>query len=235
MSRDETNPDESGQTAESHSDFDEAIQPDDVIHPGHVASGTKGRRPAGNHGQRNDEHGLDDIAERAVDVLLGLLRRASALAGGVLIFAVVACVTGYALGIAALSGGLRMFWIVAGGAAAIWAIGSVVVAMWRLRVVRRGSEMMVDEVRSLIGDRDSERTVIETVEATESSNGDGIVALSRQFFSLRDVVDDHRSNFAQLSLALASITTLPGAMALATIIGFGFAGLSVIFALALLF
>ncbi|MEP1125546.1 MAG: hypothetical protein ABJH68_16815 [Ilumatobacter sp.] len=234
MARDETNADESEPTSGSRSDFDEAILPDDVIRPdGATAGGTSGRH-ARSTGRGAAAPGPDDIAERAVDVLLGLLGRASALARGVLVFAVLACVTGYVLGIAALGGGLRTLWIVVGGAAAIWAIGSVVLAMWRLRVVRTGSAMLVDEVRSLIGDRDSERTVIETVEATEGSDGDGIVALSRQFFSLRGVVDDHRSNFAQLSKALASITTLPAAMALATVIGFGFAGLSVIFALALL-
>ncbi len=213
MARDETNDDDS-------------IQPDEVLRPDSVSSG----------GGSDDEFGLDDLAERAVDVVLGLLRRASALAGGVLIFAVVACVLGYVLGIAALGGGLRTFWIIAGGIAAVWAIGSVVAAMFRLRAVRKGSDTLVEEVKSLIGgDHDSEQTVIETVESTEGSDDDGIVHLSRQFFSLRDVVKDHRSNFTQLSMALASITTLPGAMALATVIGFGFAGLSVIFALILIF
>ena len=218
MARDESHSDET--------DADESIKPDDVIQPDSVSAG----------GRADDDFGLDDLAERAVDVVLGLLRRANALAGGVLIFAVVACVGGYVLGIAALGGGLRTFWIIAGGAAALWAMGSVIAAMFRLRAVRNGSDMMVDEVRSLIsGDGNSERTVVETVEATEQSDDDGIVSISRQFFSLRDVVKDHSANFTQLSMALASITTLPGAMALATVIGFGFAGLSVIFALILIF
>jgi len=204
---------------------DGVIEPDAVLEPDEIST------PAG-----DDEFGLDDLAERAVEVVLGLLRRANALAGGVLIFAICACVIGYLLGIAALGGGLRTFWIIAGGAAALWAIGSVLASMFRLRAVRKGSDMMVDEVRSLIGgDVQSERTVIETVESTEGADDDGIVQMSRQFFSLRDVVKDHRSNFTQLSMALASITTLPAAMALATVIGFAFAGLSVIFALILLF
>lgn len=225
MARDETNADESGRDAEAEVDAD-------VIRPDGVTSGGHNGGPSGAHAG----FGSVDIAERAVDVLLGLLRRASVLAGGVLIFAVVACVGGYVLGIAALDGGLRTFWIVAGGAAGLWAIGSVAAAMVRLRVVRAGGEELIEEVRSLIGgDRDSERTVIETVESTEGSGDDGIVSMSRQFFSLRDVVNEHRSTFAQLSAALASITSLPGAMALATVIGFGFTGLSVIFALALIF
>ncbi|MFK7918272.1 MAG: hypothetical protein AB8G14_09370 [Ilumatobacter sp.] len=210
--------------AHESQESNESIEPDDVIQPDGVIP------------PQPDEFGLDDLAERAVEVLGVLLRRASALAGGVLMFAVIACVIGYVLGVAALSGGLRTFWIIGGGLLAVWATGSVLAAMFRLRAVRQGSDVMVDEVRSLIGgDHDSERTVIETVESTEGSNDDGIVHLSRQFFSLRDVVKGHRSDFKQLSLALASITTLPGAMALATVIGFIFAGLSLIFALILLF
>lgn len=180
--------------------------------------------------------GLDDIARRAVDVVLTLLRRASALAGGVLIFALIACLGGYVIGIAALGGGLRTAWIVLGGLAAMWAIGSVLAAMFRLRAVRRGSDLLVDEVRSLIGgDVESERTVIETVESTEGADEAGVVHLSRQFFSMRDVVTETRGDFRALSLALASITTLPAAMALATLIGFGFAFLSVIFGSILIF
>jgi hypothetical protein len=108
--------------------------------------------------------------------------------------------------------------------------------MFRLGAVRRGSALLVDEVRSLMGgDAESERTVIETVESTEGADDAGVVHLSRQFFSLRDVVTGHRTDFRALSMALASITTLPGAMALATVIGFGFAFLSVIFGLILVF
>ena len=221
MAREESSDDDIGS---------DSTHPDDVIQPDSVTA-RSGRRPSD-----DGAFGLDDLAERAVEALLGLLRRVNALAGAVLIFAVVACVLGYLLGIAALDGGLRTFWIIIGGIAALWAIGSVVAAMFRLRAVRQGSDLMVGEVRTLIsGDHHSERTVVETVEATEGSDDDGIASMSRQFVSLRDVVNGHQSDFRQLSMALASITTLPGAMALAIVIGFGFAGLSVIFALVLIF
>ena len=200
-------------------DDGDAIRPDEVSGPG-----------------PDDDEQIDDMARRAVAVVLTLIRRANALAGGVLIFALIFCVGGYAIGIAALGGGLRTLWIVVGGAAALWAIGSVLASMFRLRLVRTGSDLLVDEVRTLIGgDIDSERTVIETVESTEGADGEGIVHLSRQFFSLRDVVTGHRTDFRALSMALASITTLPAAMALATVIGVGFAFLSVIFGLILIF
>ena len=210
----------------------DAVTPDavtpDAVTPGSSESSS---------GQANTpDSGLDGLAQRAVDVVLGLLRRANALAGGVLMFAGVSCVLGYLLGIAALDGGLRTFWIVVGGVGAAWAIGSVLVAMWRLRAVRRGSDALVSEVRTLIGgDRTSRRTVIETVESTEGDDSTGVVQLSRQFFSLRQMVGDHRSTYTQLTLALTSITTFPGLMVLATVIGFGFAGLSLIFALMLIF
>lgn len=223
MDTDGFDPHESGTDG---SGTDESIRPDDVISPD--AATTK----SGGEGT----FGPDELAARAVDMVLGLLRRATSLVRAVWIFAVTACVGGYLLGIAALGGGLRTVWIIIGGAAAIWAIGSVSLALFRLYVVHKGSALMVEEFRSLIGgDHRSQRTVIETVEATQGSEDANIVSLSRQFFSLRDVVTDRRSDFTQLSLALASITTLPGAMALAAVIGFGFIGLSAIFALILIF
>lgn len=199
-------------------DSDEVIEPDSVSGPA------------------DEGFGLDELAERAVEVVLGLLRRANKFAGGVLLFAVASCVIGYLLGIAALGGGLRTFWIIAGGALALWAIGSLLVAMFRLRAVRTGSDLMVEEVRSLIGgDVRSERTVIETVESTQGADDGGVVQMSRQFFSLRDVVEQHRSDFTQLSLALSSITSLPAAIALAVAVAIAFSGLSLIFALILIF
>lgn len=204
-------------------DDDEVIQPDSVSGPG------------GDSGP-DDEFGIDDLAETAVGLVLGLLRRANALAGGVLIFAIIACIGGYLLGIAALGGGLRTFWIIAGGIFMVWAIGLVLTSMWRLRSVRTGSDLLVEEVRSfLLGDGESERTIIETVESTQGSDDDGIVNVSRQFSGLRDAVNNHTGDFAQLSMAMSSITTFPGMMALATLIAFGFAGLSLIFGLILIF
>lgn len=223
MDTDGFDPDRSGPDRSSR---DESIRPDDVIPPDPTTDGS----------EDDGTFGPDQLAARAVDMVLGLLRRANSLVRGVWIFAVLACVGGFLLGMAALGGGLRTVWIIVGGAAAIWAIGSVSMALFRLYAVRKGADMMVEEFRSLIGgDHRSQRTVIETVEATEGSDDESIVSLSRQFFSLRDVVIDRRSDFTQLSLALASITTLPGAMALATVIGFGFVGLSAIFALILIF
>jgi len=59
--------------------------------------------------------------------------------------------------------------------------------------------------------------------------------VSRQFSSLRAGVDRNSSSFAELSSALRSLTTFPGLMAIATLIGFAFLALSLIFLLMLIF
>jgi hypothetical protein len=184
----------------------------------------------------DDGSPLDQLAQRAVRALLGLLRRANALAGGVLIFAFVACVGSYLLGIGALDGGARSAWIFLGGMGVVVGVGSVLLAMWRLWMVRRGSDALVGEIRRFIGgDHDAERTVLETVEVTEVSGDESIVQVSRQFFSMRDGVNQQESSFPELSLALRSLTTLPGLMALAVVTAFAFALVSPIFGLILIF
>ena len=82
-----------------------------------------------------------------------------------------------------------------GGFFAVVAIGSVVLAILRLRSVKSGAGMLVTEVRSLIGgDQRSERTVIETVESSDGVQDEGVVVMSRQFFSMKDAVGGpHRS------------------------------------------
>ena len=187
-------------------------------------------------GPDDDRSALDQLAERAVDALLGLLRRANALAGGVLIFASAAGVLSYLLGIAALSGGARTAWIALGGVGVVVGVGSVLLSMWRLWMVRRGSDALVDEIRRFIGgDDEAERTVLETVEVTEISGDDSVVQVSRQFFTMRDGVDRRAADFPELSTALRSLTSFPGLMALAVVTGFGFALVSPIFLLILIF
>ena len=187
-------------------------------------------------GPDDDRAPLDQLADRAVDGLLGLLRRANALAGGVLIFAFIASVGSFLLGVAALDGGARSAWLLLGGVGVVAGVGSVLLAMWRLFMVRRGSDTLTGELRRFIGgDGDAERTVIDAVEATEVSDDESIVAVSRQFTSMRDGVDQQGANLPELSMALRSLTTFPGLMALAVVTGFAFALVSPIFVLILLF
>ncbi|MEL6891837.1 MAG: hypothetical protein AAFP84_09585, partial [Actinomycetota bacterium] len=155
---------------------DEYVDPDEIIDPE----------------DRGDGFGLDDLdrlARTAVDSVMHLVRRANALAGGVLLFVAVTSIGGFLLGLAALSDGIRTVWIVLGGFFAILAIGLVVVAMLRLRSVRSSADHLVGEVRSLIGgDRRNERVVIETVERTDDDGDTSIVELSRGFFDMKTMV-----------------------------------------------
>lgn len=188
-------------------------------------------------GSSDDRFGLDDLdqlAQRAVDTVMTLVRRGTALASGVLIFAVVAGIGGFLLGLAALSDGIEKVWIAFGGFFAVVAIGSVLVAMLRLRSVKAGATTLVTEVRSLIGgDVRSERTVIETVESSDGVQNDGVVVMSRQFFSMKDAIGGRVDQFKTLASALSAVTSFPGLIAMATVISFVFFGLSVIFLLAL--
>ena len=177
---------------------------------------------------------LDQLAERAVDSVMNLVRRGTALAGGVLMLAVVFSVGGFLLGIAALDGGIENVWIVLGAFFGLVAIGSIVLAILRLRWVKKSANTLVTEVRSLIGgDKQTKRTVIETVESTDASDGEGVVAVSKQFFSLQGEVGDRVGQFKSLGLALSAITSFPALVALSTVITFVFAGLSVLFLIAI--
>ena len=185
----------------------------------------------------SDGFGLDDLdrlARRAVDTVLSLVRRGMALAGIVLILAVVFGIGGFLLGLAALSDGIKTVWILIGGFFAVLGIGSVATAMLRLRSVRTGADVLLTEVRSLIGgSKQSERTVIETVESTDNAQDSGVVVLSRQFFSMKEDIGGRVDQFRSLGLALAAITSFPGLIALAVLITFVFAGFSVLFLIAL--
>lgn len=194
--------------------------------------GSTSNPASGDNGFGRDD--LDRLAQRAVDAVLSLVRRGTALAGGVLILAVVVGVGGFLLGLAALSDGIEKVWIVIGGFFAIIAVGSVLTAMLRLRAVKSGADTLVTEVRSLIGgDRGSERTVIETVQSTSGAENDGVVVLSRQFFSMKEAVGGRVDQFKTLASALTAVTSFPGLIALAVVISFIFVGLSIIFLLAL--
>ncbi len=174
---------------------------------------------------------IQDLATRAVDSLLTLVRRGTRLAVGTLLFVGVICVGGFALGIAALSDGIETVWIIFGGFAAFLAIGSVVLAMFRLWAITKMSSELVLEVERLItGDSRSERVVVETVEASDDVQDQSALVMSRQFFTMSNTVGT-TGQFGALALALRSVTTFPLLILLATVITIGFAGLSLLFLL----
>jgi hypothetical protein len=179
------------------------------------------------------ENRARNLAERAVDSLLTLCKRGTRLAAGTLIVVVVVVLGGFALGIAALSDGMETVWIIFGGFAAFVAIGSIGLAMFRLWAITRLGTVLVTEVERMItADPRSERVVIETVEASDGVQDQSAVVMSRQFFSMSDTVGT-AGQFTALGVALKSVTTFPLLMLLATVITIGFAGLSMLFLLAL--
>ena len=176
---------------------------------------------------------LQDLASRAVESLLTLVHRGTRLAFGTLWIVGVICLGGFALGIAALSDGIETVWIVFGGFAAFLAIGSVALAMFRLwAVTRLGTALVGDVERLIAGDPRSERVVIETVEASDGVQDQSAVVMSRQFFTMSDTVGT-TGQFGALAVALKSVTTFPLLILLATVITVGFAGISLLFLLAL--
>ncbi len=80
-----------------------------------------------------------------------------------------------------------------------------------------------------------ERVVIETVESSDDVQDQSAVVMSRQFFAMSDSVGTRAGQFVALSIALKSVTSFPLLILLATAITVGFAGLSVLFLLGLIF
>jgi hypothetical protein len=185
----------------------------------------------------NDDNTSDnrvhDLATRAVDSLLTLVHRGTRFAVGTLIIVVIVCGGGFALGIAALSNGMEIVWIIFGGFAAFVAIGSVGLAMFRLWVITRlGTSLVTDIERMIAGDPRSERMVIDTVEATNDVQDQSAIVMSRQFFTMSNTVGT-AGQFSALTVALKSVTTFPLLILLAAVISVGFVGLSLLFLLGL--
>jgi hypothetical protein len=177
-----------------------------------------------------------DLAQRAVDSFLLLVRRGTRLAVGTLVIVALICLGGFALGLAALDGGVRTAWILLGGIGAAVAIGATVLALFRLWAISTMSVALVTDLQTLMaGDPTSERMVIETVEASDGVQGESAVVMSRQFFTMNDSVAGRAGQLVALSLALKSITTFPFLLLLSTAITIGFAAMSVLFLLGLVF
>ncbi len=177
---------------------------------------------------------LHDLATRTVDSLLVLVDRGTRLAVGTMLIVVVVCLGVFALGIAALSDGIETVWILVGGFAAFVAIGAVGLAMFRLwAIAKLGTALVSDVERLIAGDPQSERVVIETVEASDGVQDQSAVVMSRQFFTMSNTVGT-AGQFTALTVALKSVTTFPLLILLATAITVGMAGLGFLFFLGIL-
>ena len=177
-----------------------------------------------------------NLAERAVDMFLTLVRRGTALAVGTLAVVSLICVGSFVLGLAALSEDNRTAWIVIGGIFVVVGVGAVALAIFRLWLVKRSATELVVEVQQLlVGDRKTERVVIDTIEASEKVQDQSAVVMSRQFFTLRDSIDGKGAQFLALAYALRAMTTFPLLMLVATTVTIIFATLALIFTGILIF
>jgi hypothetical protein len=170
------------------------------------------------------------LAQRAVEMFMTLVRRGTALAGGVLVVVSVICIGSFALGVAALTDQGRTLWILLGGAFVVIGVGAVVLAITRLWLVKRSSAVLVDEFQRLLdGDVREQRVVIDTIEASDQVQDQSAVVMSRQFFNLRDSLDGRATQFVGLAYALRAMTSFPFLMLIATVVTLGFAGFALIF------
>lgn len=178
---------------------------------------------------------IDRLARRAVQSVMTLVRRGVALAGGLLMITVVICGGGFLLGYAALSDGIEKLWIMLGGFFAVLAIGAAALAVIRLLMVRTRESQLVAELRRLItSDPRSEQVVIETVESNDASQDQGVVVMSREFFTMRDSIGSRIVEYPATQASLSAVTSLPFLVFITLTVSFVFAGLSLLFAIALL-
>src|SRR6187200_522450 len=102
------------------------------------------------------------LAQRAVEMFLTLVRRGTALAVGTLAVVSLICVGSFVLGLAALADDNVTAWIVIGGAFVVIGVGAVALAIFRLWLVKRSATELVVEIQQLlVGDRQTERVVID--------------------------------------------------------------------------
>lgn len=175
------------------------------------------------------------IAEQGVNALLILCRRGNRLAAGFLFIVTLICVTGFLLGYVATDGGTQTLWIVLGGFFGLTAIGMVASALLGLRRIRRNADGLTTEIQALItGDVAAERTVVETVEATEAVEGESALVLSRQFTGFQTYVVRSNREFPALREAMRVVVRFPALIALALVISLVFAVLSPLFFVSLL-
>jgi membrane protein implicated in regulation of membrane protease activity len=176
---------------------------------------------------------LDALARRATRSVMNLVSRGNRLAFGMLVIALVLCGGGFLLGLAALSGGIESVWIMIGGFFAVVGIGAPVLTLVRLWTVRRREDELTGELRSLMSaDPASEQTIIETVEVSDAAQDQGVVVLSRDFYTMRDNLGPRMQRYPALDASLSALKGL-GFVMISALVSFVFAGLSLIFLLAL--
>lgn len=186
---------------------------------------------------------IDQYATRAVAQVTALARRASRFASLIALFAVVSCVGGFLLGLAAFDDG-RNVWIAIGGFFAVVGAGAALLGRWRVGSVKRHVPELADEVRTLLTQGRQATQLIDTFQVTDADgtqhyqariDGAGAVEVSRTLWGLKGIVGTGTQTFARLTATITALTTYPLLALMAVLISLVFLGLSAIFALVLLF
>lgn len=185
---------------------------------------------------------LDQYSGRAVAQVTALARRASRFASWIAAFAVVSCVGGFLLGLAAFDD--DRVWTVIGGFFAVLGAGAALLGRWRVGSVKRHVPLLADEVRALLSQGGQATQLIDTFQVTDADgtqhyqariDGAGAVEVSRTLWGLKGVVGTGTETFARLTATITALTSYPLLALMAVLISFVFLGLSAIFALVLLF
>lgn len=188
---------------------------------------------------------VDRLVQRAVAGITSIAARAARFSTRLLLMTLVLCVGGFALGVAALSGGIETVWIVLGIVFGTIAIASAVLARWRVGSVKRHAPELANEMRALVtSGNPADREVVEvfTVDdpvaasgmhvSTDGETGSAVV-MSRQMYGFREIPTRTLENSARLSEAIRAVTTFPALVLAAVLISLVFGFLSFFFLIAL--
>ncbi len=188
---------------------------------------------------------VDRLVQRAVAGITNIAARAARFSTRLLLMTLLLCIGGFALGVAALSGGIETVWIVLGIVFGTIAIASAVLARWRVGAVKRHAPELANEMRTLVTSGDpAEREVVEvfTVDdpvaasgmqfSTDGESGSAVV-MSRQMYGFREIPARTLENSARLSEAIRAVTTFPALVLAAVLVSLVFGFLSIFFLIAL--
>ena len=188
---------------------------------------------------------VDRLVQRAVAGITNIAARAARFSTRLLLMTLVLCIGGFALGVAALSGGIETVWIVLGIVFGTIAISSAVLARWRVGSVKRHAPQLADEMRALVmSDNPADREVVEVFSvddpvaasgmhaSTDGETGSAVV-MSRQMYGFREIPTRSLENSARLSEAIRAVTTFPALVLAAVLVSLVFGFLSFFFLIAL--
>jgi len=187
----------------------------------------------------SDSNDIDRLVQRAVNGITSIAARAARFSTRMLVGTTIVCVSGFALGVAALSGGIESVWIVLGIVFGSIAIGSALVARWRVGSVRRHGSELAAEARTLIAQGGpTGRTVVDVFAVDDddlvpNENAGSGVVLSRQMYGFRQVSGPGLQDSPRLSAAITALTSFPLLVISAVMISLVFAFLGFIFLIAL--